>query len=64
MIRRLLCRLGLHKWNKWKVVKFGKNFYEDELIRRCKHCDETEYYIGITEKDMFAGNYSPYTFKH
>jgi len=63
MFRRILCNLGFHKWNRWKLVKFGKNFYEDELIRGCKYCHEKEYYVGITEKNH-EGKYSPYTFKH
>ena len=63
MLREIFCNLGFHKWNKWKLSERGKTFYEDKLVRRCKHCGEEECYIGITEIDI-KGNYSPYTFKH
>ena len=64
MFRRLLCNLGYHKWDNWKLSEKGKKFYEDKLVRRCKHCPEKKVYIGITEKCMTTGKYSPYTFKH
>jgi phage FluMu protein Com len=62
MMKNIWCRLGSHKYYKWKLVKeYG---ITDELERKCSRCGEVDKYSGMIEVCIVSGDKSPYIFKH
>lgn len=47
MIRKLLCKIGFHKWGKWKISKFQALSASDlegySYTRICECCNEINY---------------------